>query len=67
MKDKDYVFSMLKRAESKKRKALKEEDDKKFYAFNLLIRQLKIILETPKIEGKNRLKKTIKYNESLNK
>lgn len=65
MKDEGYVWEMLKRAESIKRKALREGNEIKFQAYSVVIRQLKIVLDVKKNTGKNRLKKAMDFNAEL--
>ena len=57
MKSEEYVLKMLQRAEANKRKALKDDDDKKLQIQAGIIRNLKIVLEVPKNLGRQRLRK----------
>lgn len=57
MKDRKYITHMLRRAEVKKRKALREGEERILYQQSAIIRILKIVLELPKNTGRQRLKK----------
>lgn len=65
MKSESEVYLILRRAEIKKRSALRKGDEKTYLAYCAVTRNIKNILEIKTNSGRKRIRKSIKFNNSL--